>query len=88
MVRKVNSHRLNVPAKGTIICLPILNVFGFINKSRYFPDGRDLKRELPGFIDGALASRFAYQFVNEILPSADLCMGFHTGGENVLMQPR
>jgi len=80
IVREVISQKINIPAKGTIICVPIINVFGFINKSRYFPDGRDLNREFPGSVAGSLASRFAYHFVNEILPVADLCMDFHTGG--------
>lgn len=80
IVREVISHGINKPDKGTIICMPIINVFGFINRSRYFPDGRDLNREFPGHKDGSLASRFAYHFVNEILPVADLCMDFHTGG--------
>jgi hypothetical protein len=79
IVREVISHRINIPSKGTIICIPIVNIFGFINKSRYFPDGRDLNREFPGSEKGPLASRFAYHFVKEILPLADLCMDFHTG---------
>lgn len=82
IVREVISKEINIPAKGTIICIPILNVFGFINKSRYFPDGRDLNREFPGMQSGSLASRFAYHFVTEILPFADLCMDFHTGGSD------
>ena len=82
IVREVISHGLNKPSRGTIICMPIVNVFGFINKSRYFPDGRDLNREFPGFPNGSLASRFAYHFVNNLLPVADLCMDFHTGGGN------
>lgn len=81
IVREVISHKVNIPARGTIICIPIVNVFGFINKSRYFPDGRDLNREFPGSVKGSLASRFAHHFVTEILPVADLCMDFHTGGD-------
>lgn len=80
IVREVISHKINCPARGTIICMPVVNVFGFINKSRYFPDGRDLNREFPGSETGSLASRFAYHFVKNILPVADLCMDFHTGG--------
>lgn len=80
IVREVISHKINVPKRGTIICMPIVNVFGFINKSRYFPDGRDLNREFQGSENGSLASRFAHHFVKEILPLADLCMDFHTGG--------
>lgn len=80
IVREVISHKINSPARGTIICMPVINVFGLINKSRYFPDGRDLNRSFPGSEDGSLASRFAYHFTTEVLPLADLCMDFHTGG--------
>lgn len=80
VVRQVISHGVNKPAKGSIICLPVINVFGFIAKSRYFPDGRDLNRVFPGIRNGSLASRVAYRFTNEVLPAADLCMDFHTGG--------
>jgi predicted deacylase len=37
------SKKINRPKKG-IICIPIINVYGFVNKSREFPDGRDLNR--------------------------------------------
>lgn len=80
VVRQVISHGVNRPAKGTIICIPVINVFGFIAKSRYFPDGRDLNRVFPGLKGGSLASRVAWRFSNEVLPVADLCMDFHTGG--------
>ena len=39
VVRQVISHGVNRPSKGTIICIPVINVFGFIGRSRYFPDG-------------------------------------------------
>ena len=47
---------------------------------RAFPDGRDLNRVFPGNPRGSLASRFAYQFVKKILPVAEYCLDFHTGG--------
>ncbi|MBQ0733968.1 succinylglutamate desuccinylase/aspartoacylase family protein [Aquimarina celericrescens] len=80
VVRQIIAKKINKPAKGTIICIPVLNVFGFLNMDRFFPDGRDLNRVFPGTKNGSLASRFAYQFVNEILPVADFCLDFHTGG--------
>jgi predicted deacylase len=45
-----------------------------------FPDGRDLNRVFPGTKTGSLASRVAYYFTKEILPHADYCLDFHTGG--------
>ncbi|HEA30081.1 MAG TPA: succinylglutamate desuccinylase/aspartoacylase family protein [Leeuwenhoekiella sp.] len=80
IVRQLIAKRINRPTRGTIICIPVLNVFGFINMSRAFPDGRDLNRVFPGTRGGSLASRFAYQFVKKILPLADFCIDFHTGG--------
>lgn len=80
IVRQVISKNINKPVKGTIICIPVVNVFGFLNMSREFPDGRDLNRVFPGTKNGSLASRFAFQFVKKILPVADFCLDFHTGG--------
>ncbi|GAA0751943.1 succinylglutamate desuccinylase/aspartoacylase family protein [Psychroflexus lacisalsi] len=79
-VRQFISKGINKPTRGTVICVPVLNVFGFLNMTREFPDGRDLNRMFPGSKTGALASRFAYQFASEILPAADYCFDFHTGG--------
>ncbi|WP_378186206.1 succinylglutamate desuccinylase/aspartoacylase family protein [Aquimarina sp. W85] len=80
IVRQIISKKINKPQCGTIICIPLLNVFGFLNMDRFFPDGRDLNRVFPGSKNGSLASQFAYQFTNEILPVADYCLDFHTGG--------
>lgn len=80
VVRQVIAKKINAPKKGTIICIPILNIFGFLNAQRTFPDGRDLNRVFPGTKTGSLASRVAYHFTNEILPLADYCLDFHTGG--------
>lgn len=80
VVRQIISKNINKPVMGTIICIPVVNVFGFLNMAREFPDGRDLNRVFPGTKNGSLASRFAYQFTTKILPVADLCLDFHTGG--------
>lgn len=80
IVRQIIAKGINTPRRGTIICLPVINVFGFLNQSRQFPDGRDLNRMFPGTKKGSLASRLAFQFVEEILPLADYCLDFHTGG--------
>lgn len=80
VVRQVIAKKINKPKKGTIICIPILNIFGFLNAERNFPDGRDLNRVFPGTKTGSLASRVAYHFTKEILPFADYCLDFHTGG--------
>ncbi len=80
IVRQIVSKGLNKPEIGTVICIPLLNVFGFLNQSREFPDGRDLNRVFPGSNTGSLASRFAYHIMKEVIPNIDYCIDYHTGG--------
>lgn len=80
IVRQLISKEINKPKIGSIICIPVLNIFGFINMEREFPDGRDLNRVFPGIKNGSLASRVAHTLVNEIIPEVDFVIDFHTGG--------
>ncbi len=64
--------------RGTLICVPIVNVFGFINRSRYLPDRRDLNRSLPGQGKGSLAGRLGKVFFDEIVRQANLGIDLHT----------
>ncbi len=80
IVRRLITQKINKPKSGTIICIPIVNMFGFVNQSRDFPDGRDLNRVFPGNKNGSLASRFAFELINSILPVVDYCVDFHAGG--------
>ena len=88
IVRQLIARKLNKPSRGTIICIPILNVFGFLNGDRSFPDGRDLNRVFPGTKSGSLASRVAYHFTKKVLPHADYCLDFHTGGASRFNAPQ
>jgi predicted deacylase len=88
IVRQLIARKINKPKRGTIICMPILNVFGFLNGSRDFPDGRDLNRVFPGLANGSLASRVAYRLMNEIIPDVDLVVDFHTGGASRFNAPQ
>lgn len=65
--------------KGTLIAVPIVNVFGFNTKSRYLPDRRDLNRCFPGVADGSLASQIAYNFMEEVVSQATHGIDLHTG---------
>ena len=80
IVRKIIKQKWHKPIAGTIICIPVFNVFGFLNLSREFPDGRDLNRVFPGAENGSLASQFAYKFTKEIAPKVDYVLDFHAGG--------
>jgi predicted deacylase len=74
VVRQVIAKKISRPKKGTIICIPILNIFGFLNAERTFPDGRDLNRVFPGTKTGSLASRVAYHFTKEIFTLSRLLL--------------
>lgn len=88
IVRQIIIQKINKPKIGTIICIPIINMFGFVNKSREFPDGRDLNRVFPGSKNGSLASRFAYHILKEIMPIADYAIDFHAGGASRFNAPQ
>lgn len=88
IVRQLIVQKINKPKVGTILCIPIVNVFGFVNKSREFPDGRDLNRVFPGSKNGSLASRFAYHIVKEIMPLVDYTVDFHAGGASRFNVPQ
>ncbi|MFD0862240.1 succinylglutamate desuccinylase/aspartoacylase family protein [Sungkyunkwania multivorans] len=88
IVRQLISKKYNKPECGMVICIPVVNVFGFLNQSRKFPDGRDLNRVFPGSSRGSLASRFAYHIMKEIVPLVDYCIDFHTGGDSRFNAPQ
>lgn len=65
--------------RGTVIAVPVVNVFGFTAGSRYLPDRRDLNRFFPGVAQGSLASRIAYSLFHEIILRCDALIDLHTG---------
>jgi len=87
IVRQIIAQKINKPKRGTIICIPVINMFGFVNQKREFPDGRDLNRVFPGSKNGSLASRFAYYLLQEILPHIDYVLDFHAGGASRFNAP-
>jgi uncharacterized protein len=80
IVRRIIERNLNHTKRGTVVCIPIINVYGFLNFSRDVPDGKDVNRSFPGSKSGSLASRVAYHVTHEIIPNIDYGVDFHTGG--------
>ncbi len=74
---------LKLPAlkrlSGTIIAVPIVNVHGLINHSRYLPDRRDLNRSFPGSVKGSIAARLAHLLMSEIVSQSTHGIDLHTG---------
>jgi len=88
IMRRMLSKKMLYPLKGTIIAVPILNIYGFLNFSREVPDGKDVNRSFPGHRDGSLASRVAHRFMKEVIPYVDLGVDFHTGGASRTNYPQ
>ncbi len=74
---------LKLPAlkrlRGTLFAVPIVNVHGLLNHSRYLPDRRDLNRSFPGTETGSLAGRLAHLFMQEIVSNCSHGIDIHTG---------
>jgi predicted deacylase len=68
--------------RGTILAVPVVNVFGFVAESRYLPDRRDLNRSFPGSTGGSLAARLAHLFMTEIVARAACGIDLHTGSNH------
>ncbi|MDP1574993.1 MAG: succinylglutamate desuccinylase/aspartoacylase family protein [Coxiellaceae bacterium] len=73
---------------GTLIAAPVLNVYGFMNRSRYLPGGINLDACFPGSTTGTHAARMAHLFVTEIFNKADICIDFQTGFINYTNLPQ
>lgn len=63
---------------GTLILVPVLNIFGFDTQTRYMPDRRDLNRYFPGSESGSLTSRFACTIFSDIIQRCDYVVDLHT----------
>ncbi len=74
--------------KGTVIAIPIVNIFGFINFSRAVPDGKDVNRSFPGSTSGSLAARVARTLTKKVLPVVDFIIDLHTGGASRYNYPQ
>jgi predicted deacylase len=68
--------------KGTLIAVPIVNVHGFLNRSRYLPDRRDLNRSFPGSERGSMAARLAHLFLETIVANSDYGIDLHTAAQH------
>jgi hypothetical protein len=66
IIRKLLSTLDPRHLSGTLLCVPVVNTFGFLSRSRYLPDRRDLNRSFPGSPDGSLAARLAHLFLDAI----------------------
>ncbi|MFO8155309.1 MAG: succinylglutamate desuccinylase/aspartoacylase family protein [Pseudomonadota bacterium] len=79
IIRRVLANKLLRRMRGSLLAMPVVNVHGFINRTRYLPDRRDLNRIFPGSERGSLAARLASLFMTEVVANATHGIDLHTG---------
>jgi uncharacterized protein len=79
IIRRVLQSQSLRNLRGTLVAVPVVNVFGFIHKSRYLPDRRDLNRCFPGSETGSLGARMAWLFKTQVLDRCSHAIDLHTG---------
>ena len=79
IIRRVTRPLKPVRLRGTVIAVPVVNIFGLLEQSRYLPDRRDLNRSFPGSPRGSLAARLAAIFMQEVVSHCTHGIDLHTG---------
>lgn len=82
IIRRLMKKKALKHISGTLITVPIMNIYGFLMQDRYVTDRRDLNRSFPGSAHGSLASRIAHLIVNELVEHATHMIDLHTGSNN------
>ncbi|MCB0990927.1 MAG: succinylglutamate desuccinylase/aspartoacylase family protein, partial [Acidimicrobiales bacterium] len=88
IIRRVLNTADPTKMAGTVLACPVVNVPGFANSERYFPDRRDLNRSFPGSNRGSLASRFARVLMDQVIRRGDVGIDFHTGSDHRANHPQ
>lgn len=88
IIRQVLQHVTPQSLRGALIAVPIVNIFGFIEQSRYLPDRRDLNRSFPGAARGSLASQLAHLFMQEVVSHCSHGIDLHTASNHRVNLPQ
>ncbi len=79
IIRRLLKSSVLKGIRGTLVAVPVVNVFGFVSLSRNLPDRRDLNRSFPGSARGSLAGRLANLFLGEVVANCSHGIDLHTG---------
>jgi predicted deacylase len=74
--------------RGTALVVPVVNSFGFLARSRYLPDRRDLNRCFPGSRQGSLGSRLADIFLRKVVLRCDFGIDLHSAAIHRINLPQ
>ena len=87
IIRRLLKLKILQRLRGTLIAVPVVNVYGFINHTRYLPDRRDLNRFFPGSEKGSLTSRLANIFMEDIVANSTHGIDLHAGSHHRINLP-
>lgn len=79
IIRRLLAMPLLRRLSGTLVAVPVVNVYGFVSQQRYLPDRRDLNRSFPGSPRGSLAGRVAHAFLDNFVQGSTHGIDLHTG---------
>ncbi|HEX5057356.1 MAG TPA: succinylglutamate desuccinylase/aspartoacylase family protein [Gammaproteobacteria bacterium] len=82
IIRRLLHNKTLKRLNGSLIAIPVVNMFGLVQHSRYLPDRRDLNRSFPGSKQGPLASRLAWIFMEHIVKQCTHGIDLHTGASH------
>lgn len=88
IIRQVMATATARRISGTLVAVPVVNVFGYLMRSRYLTDRRDLNRSFPGSPKGSLAARLAHLFMTQVVAKCDVGIDFHTGSNDRTNMPQ
>jgi predicted deacylase len=78
IIRRVLASDLLERLRGSLIAVPVVNIYGFINRTRHLPDRRDLNRSFPGTAKGSTAARFARLLLTQVVSKCTHGIDLHT----------
>lgn len=81
IIRRVLATKALKRVNGTLVAVPVVNIYGFVSQSRYLPDRRDLNRSFPGSERGSMAARLADTVMGEIVDRCTHGIDLHTAAE-------
>lgn len=88
IVRRVHKQINLKKLRGTLITIPVVNIYGLIMQSRYLPDRRDLNRSFPGSNKGTIAARLAHGVMKQVVSRCQCGIDLHTGALGRINMPQ
>ncbi len=88
IIQRLIQQQLLKSLSGTLIAIPVVNIYGLTTNSKTLPDGKSLDKSFPGSEKGTFTSRLAHHLTNEIFDKADYCIDIRSGDPNYSRLPQ